>query len=291
MQDMLMAVNWDVDPVFFSVFGFEIRYYGLLWGAAFLVGYVVLKRMWSAEKVDVASLDKVLIWTMIGGVLGARFGHVFFYGPYFTPAGDGFFDDPISILNIRGGGMASHGGALGILITIYILVRREKKKFDGKYFLWILDRVAIGSALGAFFIRMGNLMNHEIVGDPTDSAFGFIFSRVFESDGTNIARHPTQLYEAICYLFIFFILMYMYWKTKTSKKGGMLFGWFLVLLFTARFFIEFLKVQQTHLVENPALQTGQWLSIPLVLVGIVLIMRGMKKPVDEPAEEAKESDA
>lgn len=277
MPDLLNAITWDVDPVLFSIGGLEIRYYGAFFGIAFLLGYQVLKKMFQSENVDLKILDRTLIFVMIGVVVGARLGHVLFYGPYFTPDGTGYFDDPITILYIREGGLASHGAAIGVLLMLVWLVRREKKRFDRKYYLWILDRIVVTVALGSFFIRMGNLMNHEIVGMPTDAPWGFIFTELREG---NIVRHPAQLYEAICYLITFGILMFMFWKTKLKDKPGAIFGWYLILAFFSRFLVEFVKKPQTHFVEEgviPAMRTGQLLSIPLIIIGAVLIVMAVRK--------------
>lgn len=206
-----------------------------------------------------------LVWVMIlGTVLGARIGHCLFYNPSY------YLRHPEEILQIWKGGLASHGAAIGIMIAIYFYVRKRK---DMTY-LWIFDRIVITVALAGFFIRMGNLFNSEIIGKPTNSSWGFVFTSV-----DMIPRHPAQLYESIAYLFIFFFLFWFYFKKEGKFKQGLIFGLFLVLVFSFRFFVEFFKENQSSFEAGMFLNMGQLLSIPLVLLGIYLLFRKEKKVI------------
>lgn len=200
-----------------------------------------------------------LIWFMIvGTILGARLGHCLFYNPEY------YLSNPFEILKIWKGGLASHGAAIGILTAIYFY---SKKKKD-QSFLWVMDRIVIGVALAAFFIRMGNLFNSEIIGVPTDLPWAFVFTSV-----DDIPRHPTQLYEALFYLITFLILFFSYKKTKGKFNDGYLFGIFLICIFGFRIFVEYLKENQTYFEEGMALNMGQLLSIPLVIYGVYLLIK------------------
>lgn len=264
----LLAINWNIDPDFVQIpgMGRAIRWYGILFATAFLLGYYLLDKMFKREGIEKDWLDKVLMYVMIGTILGARFGHVFFYDwPYYS-------QHPGEILAIWKGGLASHGAAIGIIVSLWLFSKRVTRK----NILWILDRVVLTVALGAIFIRLGNLMNHEIVGVPSDVAWAFIFKY---GPQPIVPRHPAQLYEAFCYVFIFAILMYLYWKLDWGKYMGKLFGAFLALLFTARFFVEFVKSSQGGFESSLGnmLSTGQWLSIPFVLIGLYFLLRPQPK--------------
>ena len=205
-------------------------------------------------------------------------GHVFFYGPYFDDplTGEtGYFSHPMSIFKVWEGGLASHGAAVSILIALYYY----SKKVVQKPYLWILDIIAAPTAIAGCFIRLGNLVNHEIVGVPSDLPWAFSFSRFYNEEIHQYdltPRHPAQLYEAICYLLAFFILIFIYWKKKGYKKPGLVFGFFLVLIFGARFCVEFVKIGQAARDSVLFINTGQILSIPLVLTGLFLIYRALK---------------
>lgn len=270
---MLLSIFWDVDPEIFNlpinwwVFGtISVRWYGLLFALGFLLGYQLVERMFKKEGIPLEWLEKLFMYTLIATVVGARLGHVIFYGWEF------YSQHPAEIIKIWHGGLASHGATIGILVALYYY----SKKVSKKSILWVLDRVAIPVALAGFFIRTGNLMNSEIIGTQTDVAWGFQFVRasIYEPLA---ARHPAQLYEALCYLSSFGILMYMYWKTNAKEFSGRLIGIFFVLIFTARFFIEFIKENQEAFEEGMALNMGQWLSIPFVLLGAFLAYNSFKK--------------
>jgi prolipoprotein diacylglyceryl transferase len=264
---MLLSIYWDISPQIFKLGPIEVRWYGLLFALGFLLGYYIVERMFKRDGIDVKVLDKLFMYTMIATILGARFGHVFFYG------WDHYSQHPEEILKVWHGGLASHGGAIGIITAMYFF----SKKVSKKSMLWILDYVVVPVALAGCFIRLGNLMNSEIIGTKTDVAWAFQFVKAGSVLDKTAPRHPAQLYESICYLISFVVLMYMYWKTDAKKKEGMIFGSFLVLIFTARFFIEFIKENQEAFEEGMTLNMGQLLSIPFVLAGSFFIIRSIAK--------------
>ena len=263
----LLKVTWD--PLKSLDLGFfELHFYSVMWIVAFVLGFYVTKRIWKNEGESNESLDSLFIYSVLGIMLGARLGHVIFYQSelisedfwsIFLPFS---FRDGIRFTGFQG--LASHGAAIGMIISMYLY----NKKVLKKSVIWILDRVVIPVALGAVFVRIGNFINSEIIGKYTDSDFGVVFKQLGETD----PRHPAQLYEAFCYIFVFLILLYFYWKTKKSKQQGFLFGLFLVLLWTVRFFVEILKEPQGD--EDLAaffgdiLNNGQLLSIPFILIGL-----------------------
>jgi phosphatidylglycerol---prolipoprotein diacylglyceryl transferase len=263
---LLQFIEWNVNPEVFPGTWLPVRWYGLLFASAFFFGYLVLTRIFKNEiknpKEAVLLLDKLAMYVIIATIIGARLGHVLFYEPA------EYFSDPIEILKIWNGGLASHGAAIGILLGLWLFSRKT-----GKSYFWTLDRVVIVVALGGMFIRLGNLMNSEIFGNPTNLPWGFIFT-----SNDNIPRHPTQIYEALSYLAIFLLLYKIYWKNMGRPKPGFIFGLFLILLFSARFFIEFLKVPQVAFENTMTLNMGQWLSIPFVIIGFVIIFMKSKSP-------------
>lgn len=261
----LLAIPWNVDPEIISIGKLSIRYYGLFFATAFVLGYFIFTKIFKNEGISVEVLDKLTIYMVVGTVIGARLGHVFFYQPEF------YLEHPLEILAIWHGGLASHGAAIGIIITLYLFTRKEKKPF-----IWILDRIVIAVALAGFFIRMGNLMNSEIYGTTTNLPWGFIFLR----EGETVPKHPTQIYEALAYLGIFIFLYAHYFRNKGKIRPGFLFSMFLILVFTARFFIEFLKEVQVAWEKGMALNMGQILSLPFIALGIYILVRSLKrKPV------------
>ena len=271
---MLLSINWNVDPEIFSIGFISIRYYGLLWATSFILSYYILKKVFIKEGLSVDLLDKLSTYVFIGTIVGARFGHIFFYGPYFDEfnaqgqlISTGYFSHPIEMIKIMNGGLASHGAGIGIMIALWYFT----KKYD-RTFLWLADRIAIAAALSGFLIRMGNLLNSEIYGIKTDLAWGFVFQRV----GETVAKHPTQIYEGGIALIVFISLMYMYFKTKLFEKRGLAFGIFMSVIFLDRFFIEFIKEKQVDFEVNMFLDMGQILSIPLISVGVFFIIRAFK---------------
>lgn len=263
-------INWNVDPVLFDIGGITLRYYSLLFVVAFALGYKVEEKIFHAEGIGQLWLDKLLIYVVIATVIGARLGHCFFYDwAYFS-------QHPLEIiLPVRFQptfkftgyqGLASHGAAIGIIAALWFYSRKVSKRSV----FWILDRVVLPIALAGFFIRIGNLMNSEIIGEPTIVPWGFQFVRADVADPLT-PRHPAQLYEAVCYLISFMVLMQLYWRTKVKERLGFLFGMFLILIFSARFFVEFVKEPQEPWEAEMTLNMGQWLSIPFVLLGFFML--------------------
>lgn len=271
-----LAIEWNpslgIDLGFFV-----IRWYSLMFVAAFLLGLRLMKKIYIEDNIPVEKLDVIFMYVFISMLIGMRLGDVFFYswGYYQNHLLEIF----IPFKQVNGSwqftgftGFASHGAAIAIPIAMYFYAKKHLQK----PWLFILDRLAIMVALAGFFIRLGNFFNSEIYGKETGSNFGVIF----KANGETVARHPTQLYEAISYLILFFVMWYLYWKTDKKNQTGFLFGLFMVVLWSLRFFIEFLKEAQVDGREDwvfNSLNTGQVLSIPLVLIGVWLMFRTAKK--------------
>jgi prolipoprotein diacylglyceryl transferase len=285
---------------------FVVRYYSLMFVIAFGLGWYIMKKIFDRENESVEKLDSLFIWTVLATLLGARLGHVFFYDwEYFRNHLAEIllpfrFSPKFEFTGFQG--LASHGAAIGIVLAMYYF----SKKVMQRPLLWVLDRVVIPVASGAIFVRLGNFFNSEIVGHETDSAFGIRFVRDYYSsrDAVNAtkipnpkeaynaittnpqfadllaqvpAKHPTQLYESFCYIFVFAILFFSYWKTNARNKAGFLFGMFLVLLFSVRFVVEFLKESQGGFEsELGVFSTGQWLSIPCIIIGLFFVFKSNK---------------
>jgi phosphatidylglycerol:prolipoprotein diacylglycerol transferase len=263
----LLIVPWDVNPEIFRFGAFAVRWYGLLFASSFLFGYVIMNKIFKNENLGEAVLDRLTIYMAVGTIVGARLGHCLFYEP------DYYLSHPWEILMIWHGGLASHGAAIGILIALGLFVSREKKGY-----IWVLDRIAIVIALSCFFIRMGNLMNSEIYGVETTVPWGFVFLRNHEV----VPKHPTQIYEALAYMAIFILLYRLYWSKKGEHIQGLLVSLLFIFIFTARFFIEFLKEDQVAFEATMKINMGQWLSIPFILLGLVLLyvsLRDKKRAV------------
>lgn len=258
----LLVIPWDVNPEIFRIGSFAVRWYGLLFASSFLFGYIIMQKIFRNEKLKDTVLDRLTIYMAIGVIVGARLGHCFFYEPGY------YLSNPGEILKIWHGGLASHGAAIGILLAVWLFVRKEKKDYT-----WALDRIAIVVALSGFFIRMGNLMNSEIYGVETNLPWGFVFLR----NGETAPKHPTQIYEGLSYLIIFIILYRIYWKNKGSHIQGTLISLAMILIFIARFFIEFLKEDQVAFEATMKLNMGQLLSIPFVLAGAVWFYLSVRK--------------
>lgn len=254
---MINFITWSVDPAIIKD-PIEIRYYGLFFAIAFYVGNLIIQKIFKAEDVNPKWLDKLLVYVIIGTVVGARLGHVFFYDWAYYKENLG------EIIMIRNGGLASHGAAIGILLALWLYSIRVSKKS----MLWILDRVVITIALASFLIRLGNFFNHEIIGDPSDLPWAVKF--IYSTEGLE-PRHPVQLYEGISYLILFSILLYAFWKTDIKSKLGKMFGLFLTFTFSARLFLEQFKVNQSNISEDALLNMGQYLSIPFILVGLYFL--------------------
>jgi len=262
-MDILAFIHWNVSPEIFSLGPVHVRWYGLLFAVGFLFGYSHGEKMFKHENIDLKWLESLFIYLIVATIIGARLGHVLFYG------WDYYSQHPIEILYVWQGGLASHGGVLGIIIAMFVWSKYVSKRSV----LWVLDRVVVPSIFVGALIRMGNLMNSEIYGIPTSLPWGFIFERNHET----VAKHPTQIYEALSYLVTFGVMLYMYWKTKAKDYQGLILGVFLVMVFSARFFVEFIKEEQEAFEKGMSLNMGQLLSIPFVLTGIFLIIRALKK--------------
>lgn len=255
------AFHWNVDPILVQFGPLAIRCYGLFFAAAFVVGFWITQWIYRRERKDTQSLDSLLLYMVVGGVVGARLGHVLFYDPRY------FFTHPIDIFKIWEGGLASHGGTVGILLAFYLYTRRT----GDPCYLWLLDRVAIPTALGGSLIRLGNFFNSELLGTPTPGWWGVVFDRV-----DPVPRHPVQLYEALAYALVFLVLLWVYRRREEGPREGLLLGLFFILVFSARFLLEFVKTPQAEYEAGFILTVGQLLSIPFIIAGVVLIVRARK---------------
>ncbi|MCA8832583.1 prolipoprotein diacylglyceryl transferase [Hymenobacter pini] len=307
-MSFLSAILWNPDPILAELGPLTLRWYGLLFMSGFVVGTFILSHIYRSEKVSPRWVDVITIYMLLGTVLGARLGHVFFYD------WESYKDRPLEILQIWHGGLASHGATIGIILAVWLFSRNNKFNV-----LWTLDRIVLVVAVGGALIRLGNLMNSEIVGHPTDAPWAFVFPRDTEhlqqarpdqplpagsyavqylpqpdkevsveaqpvtgsvAPGTKVAvpRHPTQIYESLFCVFLFVLLYAMWNRTKEHTPNGQLFGLFVVLLFSFRFLVEFLKEDQVAFEQNMTLNMGQLLSIPLVLVGLYVLFTARNRP-------------
>ena len=266
---MLNYIIWNANPDIIS-HPITVRWYGMMFAIGFLVGYEIVARMFKHEGAPERWLGVLLIWTVLGTIIGARAGHVLFY------EWDYYGSHPAEILKIWNGGLASHGGAIGVILGVLCFSWFTTKRSP----LWTFDRLVIPIALVGALIRIGNLMNSEIFGGPTSLPWGMwlVRSREWHALYEGVACHPTQIYEAVCYLALFGLLMWMYWKKNLEERPGLIFGVFLIGIFLPRFFIEFIKNNQVAFEDNMALNMGQLLSIPFVLAGLLLVIRAMKRP-------------
>ncbi|OSZ77158.1 prolipoprotein diacylglyceryl transferase [Chitinophagaceae bacterium IBVUCB2] len=265
-MQFFLQINWNINPEIFRIGGFALRYYSLMFVFAFFFSYSLLSKIYKKENVSLTLLNKLSLYIFIGTIAGARLGHTLFYefGYYKHHLLEIIL--PFSITNgkfeLTGyQGLASHGAAIGIIIAVVWYCRKFKQSF-----LRIMDRLVIVVALSAFFIRIGNLFNSEIIGKPSNASWAFIFERE-----DMVPRHPAQLYEAILYLFIFAILLFLYKDNVQKRRDGFLFGCFLTMLFTVRFLVEFVKENQESFEKMMAINMGQILSIPFILIGLYLI--------------------
>jgi prolipoprotein diacylglyceryl transferase len=266
---ILLQIDWNPAPEIFKIGSFAIRYYSLMFVIAFMLGLFLTKKIFINDKIPLEKLDSLFIYVVISTLLGARIGHFLFYDPAFL------FEKPLEVFlpfrfspkfEFTGfAGLASHGATIGIIIAMYIYSKKVLKK----PLLYILDRITIPVAAGAIFVRIGNLMNSEIIGKPTNSDYGFVFRKL----GEDFPRHPAQLYESFGYLITFIVLWFVYWKTDKKQKLGYLLGLFFVMLWTVRFIVEFYKEAQVGERADWVLNTGQWLSIPFIIAGFYLMYR------------------
>ena len=268
----LLYIHWNIDPVFINLGFTELRYYAILFVGGMLLGAYIVKRMFDKEGLNPDLIYTLAFYILIGTVVGARLGHCLFYQPEY------YLIHPLEIIlpiakDASGSwhysgftGLASHGGIIGVLVAAYLFVRKKRLSY-----LWLLDRIAIVGALAGCFIRIGNFFNSEIIGQPSTLPWAVVFEKV-----SDIPRHPAQLYEALAYLMIFGLLMWLYKHKRAKLQDGFILGLFLILLFMARFFIEFLKERQVEFESSMTLDMGQLLSIPFILVGVLLVI--LKRP-------------
>ncbi|MBA21754.1 MAG: prolipoprotein diacylglyceryl transferase [Flavobacteriales bacterium] len=280
---LFSKIQWAPSDTLFKIGSFGIHYYSLMFVIAFSFGYYIMSKIYKKEKVSVEYIEPLLFYVVIATLLGARFGEVFFYSwgyyqnhlieillPIRERENTSLFFGLIEGYEFTGfRGLASHGATIGILIGLYLY----QKKYTYKPLLWILDRLVIPVSIGAAFVRIGNFFNSEIVGKYTGNNFGVVFLNKREI----APRHPAQLYEAIGYIGLYFLLRYLYNNNNKNRSEGYLFGLFFVSLFSIRFIVEFVKESQggfeTYL---PILSTGQWLSIPMILFGLFFMFKKTK---------------
>jgi phosphatidylglycerol:prolipoprotein diacylglycerol transferase len=276
MNTLLMgAIEWDIDPTIFQIGNYELRYYTLFFMLSFGIGYKLVERVFKQEGEDIEKLGTLLTFIAIGGIMGARIGHCLFYD------WDYFSTRPLEILlpiEIDNGirftgfrGLASHGGAIGLIISLILWSKKHAKK----HVFWIMDRLVVPMCIAGGFIRFGNLMNSEIVGSKTDVSWGFEFLQSYPGE----IRHAVQLYESLAYFTLAAVLFYLFENTKLRDRRGYFFGLFLSTLFSIRLILEFFKKEQTGLQESIdiGLTTGQLLSIPFILAGLFIMYKSKEK--------------
>ncbi len=270
----LLYIDWNIDPVIFSIFGLEIRYYSLMWVAAILIGAKFFDYYCKKEGLKQEVSESIFVYAGLGTILGARVGHCLFYEP------ENYLMRPWAIITeVRNGGLASHGAAIGIIIGIWLFSRRNKLPM-----LWAFDRIMIPTGFGGALVRLGNLFNSEIFGTETTLPWGFRFLRSSEwvNEYAPAACHPTQIYEAICYFITFAVTYIMYFKYDLARRRpGAMFGVGLIGIFLSRIIIESIKNTQVGFEANMTLNMGQWLSVPFVIFGIYMIYKSFSRPAIE----------
>ncbi|MBP5397159.1 MAG: prolipoprotein diacylglyceryl transferase [Bacteroidales bacterium] len=270
----LLTVYWNVDPCLLRLGGFELRWYSLLFVGGFILGYYLFKWFFRREGLPWEKLlDPILYTLLIATIVGARLGHCLFYQPdYYLTSWDGFLE----IFQPWKGGLASHGGAIALLLAMWWYANRYGKRYGFDY-LWVMDKLVITVCFAGAMIRLGNLFNSEIYGDVTSLPWGFVFAR----NGETLPKHPTQLYEALTYTLLGLGLLGAYKYRLDKLCRGEIFGIFLIVLFGMRFLIEFIKEPQVGFEQGMALNMGQLLSIPFIVAGIVILVLSVtvwKKP-------------
>ena len=249
-------IVWSGDPILISLGSLSIRWYGLLFALSFFVGMKIIEWIFTREKKKVEDVEHLFLYVILGAVIGARLGHCIFYDPSY------YLANPLKIFAVWQGGLASHGGAIGVVISLYLFSLRYKYRY-----IWLLDRIVIPALLAGAFIRVGNFFNSEIIGIASTLPWAIIFSN-FDA----IPRHPAQLYESLSYFILSFVIFYLYKNYKGAVKDGYLFGFYLVSVFSVRFLIEFVKFKQEAYTNDLLLSTGQFLSIPFILLGIYMLV-------------------
>lgn len=270
----ILSIIWDWDPSLITIGDFDIRWYGLMWAIAILLAERICNYTFKREGLPPQTVESGFMWIVLGTFIGARVGHCLFYEP------ETYLLAPWKIITgIRDGGMASHGATIGIFLGIWFFTKRNHLPF-----IWGFDRIAIVAPLSGAVIRLGNLFNSEIVGLPTDMPWGVKFPRCFDdrfiaSIADIPARHPAQIYEAICYIITFALIFWLYYKRDLGRRRpGLLFGVAMIGIFLTRFFIEFCKERQVAFEEGLPLDMGQMLSIPFIILGVYMIIRAYKRP-------------
>ena len=280
-----LVVHWNIDPAILHIGGFQLRWYSLLFVSGFILGWYIMKSFFVREKISTDLLDPMLYMLLICTIVGARLGHCLFYEPsYYLGSWRGFLD----IFMPWKGGLASHGGTIALILGIWWYAKKygPANDFD---FVWVMDHLVIPISFAACFIRLGNLFNSEIYGGPTDLPWGFVFER----NGETVPCHPTQLYEAGTYLLLGLFLLWLYWKKLDNVYRGTFVGIFMIVCFGSRFLIEFIKNDQVDFEANMALNMGQLLSIPFILLGIGFLVYAYTKKLParavhpEPGPKAK----
>ena len=272
-MQLFCSVTWSADPVIFDIGFFSLRWYALMFIVGFYIGSKLMEVYYKHDGVNPEKVYTLFLYCFIGTIIGARLGHCLFYDPGY------YLANPIEMLKTWKGGLASHGGTLGVFLAVLVYARRDHRSA-----LWVLDRLGIAVAPVAALIRVGNLFNHEIYGHVTSMPWGFRFienvgawSRGAEPVYTEPC-HPTQIYEALCYLAVFAVNAYLYYKTDARNRRGLLLGVFFTGVFGSRFLIEYVKNVQVSFEEGMILDMGQILSIPFIVGGIWLIVRAMRRP-------------
>ncbi len=257
-----MLIHWNVSPEIFEYGPLRIRWYGLMFLIGFSLGFQVMKKVCQWEGKPIEKLDSLLVHLVLGTTIGARLGHCLFYDF------DYYMSHPIDIFKIWEGGLASHGGVMGVIFALWLFVRKNPE-FN---WMWSADRLSVLTVMTGIFIRLGNLMNSEILGRPTDGTWGVIFERVDQ-----IPRHPAQLYESVCYLLITILTANIYLRKKAETPSGLLFGVVIALVFSCRFVIEWFKENQSDFERDMVINMGQLLSLPFILVGGYCIMQALRR--------------
>lgn len=282
---MLLFVDWQPDQIAFQIASIEVRWYSLFWIIGLVTGYFIMKRLFKEQLIEDEKFDPVFIYAFIGILLGARLGHCLFYEPAYYLSSWSHVAEMLLPFRQEGGewvfrgyqGLASHGGTIGLFLAMLLYAKHCQLPF-----MRVIDNIAITTPIVACSIRLGNLMNSEIIGSPTDKPWGFIF-HVPDAlvDGQLHPRHPAQLYEAIAYLLIFIIGFILYRRMRDRVGKGFFFGWCMFAIFTFRFFVEFVKEVQVDFENNIPLDMGQLLSIPMLLIGAFFLWKGSRKEADK----------
>ena len=266
-MNTLLYIHWNPDPELFHIFGISIRYYGLLWALGLFFAYMIVRYQFRQRNIPYKTFEPLFLYCFFSIIIGSRLGHCLFYDPdVYLTSWKGLVEMVLPIHIMPDGawkftgyqGMASHGGTIGLIIGLCLYCHKYKM-----HYMDVLDMVAVATPSTAFCIRMANLMNSEIIGKPTDVPWAFIFERV-----DSVPRHPGQLYEALAYLLLLFIMFYLYKKYRQKLHRGFFFGFCLTYIFVFRFFIEFVKENQEAFEDAMRFNMGQWLSVPLIIVGI-----------------------